>query len=65
MIIPGSNYWNVGLGRNIGDVKEDEEGMQTMQVLGENMVAVEEDCGVEGSVNMGLYSRVNACGASS
>lgn len=37
MIIPGSNYWNVGIGRNIGDVNEDEEGMQTMQLLGENM----------------------------
>ncbi|MDO9069431.1 MAG: flavodoxin family protein [Deltaproteobacteria bacterium] len=37
MIIPGSNYWNVGLGRNIGDVEQDEEGIQTMQVLGENM----------------------------
>lgn len=37
MIIPGSNYWNVGIGRNIGDVKEDAEGMQTMQLLGENM----------------------------
>ena len=37
MIIPGSNYWNVGLGRNIGDVNQDEEGVMTMQVLGENM----------------------------
>lgn len=37
MIIPASNYWNVGVGRNIGDVLQDEEGMKTMQVLGENM----------------------------
>ena len=37
MIIPGSNYWNVGLGRSIGDVDQDEEGVQTMRVLGENM----------------------------
>lgn len=37
MIIPSSNYWNIGVGRNIGDVLEDEEGMRTMQVLGENM----------------------------
>ena len=37
MIIPGSNYWNVGLGRNVGDVNQDEEGIQTMQLLGENM----------------------------
>jgi multimeric flavodoxin WrbA len=37
MIIPASNYWNVGVGRNIGDVLQDEEGMRTMEVLGENM----------------------------
>lgn len=37
MIIPGSNYWNIGSGRNIGDVEQDEEGITTMKVLGENM----------------------------
>lgn len=37
MIIPASNYWNIGVGRNIGDVLQDEEGMGTMRVLGENM----------------------------
>jgi multimeric flavodoxin WrbA len=37
MIIPASNYWNIGVGRNIGDVLNDEEGMGTMRVLGENM----------------------------
>jgi len=37
MIIPGSNYWNIGVGRNIGDVEVDEEGIGTMRVLGENM----------------------------
>ena len=37
MIIPGSNYWNVGVGRNIGDVEQDEEGLNVMRVLGENM----------------------------
>jgi multimeric flavodoxin WrbA len=37
MIIPGSNYWNVGVGRAIGEVEKDEEGMTTMKVLGENM----------------------------
>lgn len=37
MIIPGSNYWNVGIGRNIGDIEQDEEGVGTMEVLGENM----------------------------
>ena len=37
MIIPGSSYWNIGVGRNIGDVESDEEGVNTMKVLGENM----------------------------
>ncbi len=37
MIIPGSSYWNVGLGREKGDVEQDEEGLKTMRVLGENM----------------------------
>jgi multimeric flavodoxin WrbA len=37
MIIVGSSYWNVGVGRNIGDVELDEEGLETMKVLGENM----------------------------
>ena len=37
MIIPGSNYWNVGIGRESGAVEKDEEGMATMKVLGENM----------------------------
>ena len=37
MIVPGSIYWNLGIGREIGDVEQDEEGLQTMQILGENM----------------------------
>lgn len=37
MIIPGSRYWNVGIGLRPGDVKNDEEGMETMQILGKNM----------------------------
>ena len=37
MIIPGSSYWNIGIGRNKGEVLKDEEGMRTMKVLGENM----------------------------
>lgn len=37
MIIPGSSYWNVGRGREIGEVAQDEEGLQTMRTLGENM----------------------------
>ena len=37
MIVPGSNYWNIGIGRQIGEVENDEEGVQTMRALGENM----------------------------
>jgi len=38
MIVPGSSYWNVGIGRKKGDVANDEEGMETMETLGKNMV---------------------------
>jgi len=37
MIVPGSSYWNVGLGLEKGAVSEDEEGLETMRVLGQNM----------------------------
>jgi len=37
MIIPGSSYWNLGIGREKGEVTEDEEGVRTMRTLGENM----------------------------
>jgi multimeric flavodoxin WrbA len=37
MIIPGSCYWNQGTGREKGEVENDEEGIRTMKVLGENM----------------------------
>ncbi|MCL6545641.1 MAG: flavodoxin family protein [Bryobacteraceae bacterium] len=37
MIIPGSSYWNIGIGREKGEVEGDAEGIQTMQVLGRNM----------------------------
>ena len=40
MVVPGSNYWNVGIGLDRGDVEKDEEGIRTMQVLGENMAWV-------------------------
>ena len=38
MIIVGSSYWNVGIGRDKGEVKNDQEGMKTMTRLGENML---------------------------
>ena len=37
MIIPGSSYWNIGIGREKGEVLEDEEGIKTMHTLGKNM----------------------------
>jgi multimeric flavodoxin WrbA len=37
MIIPGSSYWNIGIGREKGEVENDAEGIQTMKVLGRNM----------------------------
>ena len=37
MIIPGSSYWNIGIGREKGDVESDAEGIQTMKTLGRNM----------------------------
>ena len=40
MIVPGSSYWNFGVGRDIGDVEKDEEGIQTMKQLGQNMAWV-------------------------
>ena len=37
MIVPGSSYWNIGIGREKGEVEQDAEGIQTMKVLGQNM----------------------------
>jgi multimeric flavodoxin WrbA len=37
MIVPGSSYWNIGIGREIGEVEDDTEGMATMVTLGRNM----------------------------
>ncbi len=37
MIVPGSSYWNIGIGREEKEVEKDEEGLQTMRVLGQNM----------------------------
>ncbi|MDD2778015.1 MAG: flavodoxin family protein [Methanocellales archaeon] len=40
MIVPGSSYWNLGVGLDIGAVEKDEEGIRTMKVLGKNMAWV-------------------------
>ncbi len=37
MIVPGSSYWNIGIGLQPGDVERDEEGIRTMKTLGQNM----------------------------
>lgn len=37
MLLPTSNYWNVVHGLKAGQAEEDAEGMQIMQVLGQNM----------------------------
>lgn len=37
MIVPGSSYWNIGIGREKGEVRADAEGIETMKVLGRNM----------------------------
>jgi len=40
MIVVGSTYWNLGIGRNPGEVLEDEEGIRTFQNLGKNLAYV-------------------------
>jgi multimeric flavodoxin WrbA len=37
MTIPGSTYWNIAIGRNPGEVSNDEEGMKTAWNFGKNM----------------------------
>ena len=37
MIVVGSSYWNIGIGREKGEVAKDEEGINTLRTLGENM----------------------------
>ena len=37
MIVPGSSYWNIGMGLEPGDVEKDEEAIRTMKTLGQNM----------------------------
>jgi multimeric flavodoxin WrbA len=37
MVVPGSRYWNMGIGMEPGSVEGDEEGIAIMKTLGENM----------------------------
>lgn len=39
-IIVGSSYWNQGVGAAVGDIANDEEGVQTMKTLGKNIAEV-------------------------
>ena len=40
MIVPGSSYWNIAVGREPREVANDAEGMKTMRDLGQNMAWV-------------------------
>ncbi|MDQ7835189.1 MAG: flavodoxin family protein [Humidesulfovibrio sp.] len=37
MVVPGSSYWNMGFGREPGQVNGDDEAIATMRTLGKNM----------------------------
>ena len=37
MIIPGSRYWNLGVGLRPGEIMDDKEGVETFSELGQNM----------------------------
>jgi multimeric flavodoxin WrbA len=37
MIVPGSSYWNLGIGLAPGDIQKDNEGITTFRNLGKNM----------------------------
>jgi multimeric flavodoxin WrbA len=37
MMVAGSSYWNIGIGREIGDAAGDEEGLKTMDTLASNL----------------------------
>jgi len=37
MIVPGSTYWNFGVGRDKGEVEQDTEALANMKDLGETI----------------------------
>lgn len=37
MVVPGSTYWNIAFGREIGEVNEDAEALQTVTRFAENL----------------------------
>ena len=40
MIVPGSTYWNIGFGRDKGEIAKDEEAINTARNFGKNMAFV-------------------------
>jgi multimeric flavodoxin WrbA len=40
MIVVGSSYWNLGIGKEPGEVLEDEEGIETFKNLAKNIAIV-------------------------
>jgi multimeric flavodoxin WrbA len=40
LTVPGSSYWNIAFGREIGEVSKDLEGIQTAYNFGKNMAFV-------------------------
>lgn len=49
MVVAGSSYWNIGIGRDKGEVEGDAEGMRTMTRLGENLAWLLERLGTTSS----------------
>jgi multimeric flavodoxin WrbA len=47
VIVPGSIYWNLGMGREKGEVMEDEEGLKNMKDLGETIAWLGEAIGAD------------------
>jgi len=37
MVVPGSTYWNIAVGREKGEVLQDDEGLETVRNLAANM----------------------------
>jgi multimeric flavodoxin WrbA len=37
MVVPGSTYWNIAFGREVGEVEKDAEGLQTIDRFAENL----------------------------
>jgi len=42
MIVPGSSYWNVAFGREVGEVQNDDEGLRTIDRFADNLVFLAE-----------------------